>query len=40
MPAETAALVAMAQGLTLVHFSAQLELCLTQRNTLSTINTH
>jgi hypothetical protein len=27
------------QGLTLVHFSAQLELCLTQENTLHTLNT-
>jgi len=27
------------QGLTLVHFSAQLEPCLTQENTLPTLNT-
>jgi preprotein translocase subunit Sec63 len=27
------------QGLTLVHFSAQLEPCLTHKNTLHTINT-
>ena len=27
------------QGLTLVHFSAQLEPCLTQNNTLHTLNT-
>jgi len=27
------------QGLTLVHFSAQLEPCLTQGNTLDTLNT-
>jgi len=27
------------QGLTLVHFSAQLEPCLTQENTLHTLNT-
>jgi hypothetical protein len=27
------------QGLTLVHFSAQLESCLTHKNTLHTINT-
>jgi hypothetical protein len=29
-----------AQGLTLVHFSAQLEPSLTQENTLHTLNTH
>jgi hypothetical protein len=27
------------QGLTLIHFSAQLEPCLTQENTLHTLNT-
>jgi hypothetical protein len=34
-------LAAMAshQGLTLVHFSAQLEPCLTHKNTLQTLNT-
>jgi len=32
-------LVALRQRLTLVHFSAQLELCLTQENTLHTLNT-
>jgi hypothetical protein len=30
---------ALSQGLTLVHFSAQLEPCLTQENTLHTLNT-
>ena len=30
---------AMEQGLTLVHFSAQLEPCLTKKNTLHTLNT-
>ena len=33
------ALTAPAQGLTAVHFSAQLEPCLTQENTLHTLNT-
>ena len=32
-------LVPSDQGLTLVHFSAQLEPCLTQENTLHTLNT-
>ena len=31
--------VALRQGLTLVHSSAQLEPCLTQKNTLHTLNT-
>jgi hypothetical protein len=31
--------IATAQGLTLVHFSAELEPCLTQENTLHTLNT-
>jgi len=30
---------AVRQGLTLVHFSAQLEPCLTQENTIHTLNT-
>ena len=35
----SAASNALDQGLTLVHFSTQLELCLTQENTLHTLNT-
>ena len=42
-PPEVTSLVntlpAIVQGLTLVHFSAQLEPCLTQENTLHTLNT-
>jgi hypothetical protein len=35
----SASVDALSQGLTLVHFSAQLEPCLTQEDTLHTLNT-
>jgi hypothetical protein len=38
-PKEIKSTLAGTQGLTLVHFSAQLEPCLTHRNTLHTPNT-
>jgi len=37
--AELTKAVCQAQGVTLVHFSAQLEPCLEQENSLNTINT-
>jgi hypothetical protein len=37
--AATADVEALVQGLTLVHFSAQLEPCLTHKATLHTLNT-